>query len=64
LLNAIAILQPSGTPSPIQSELDVATWIEGVGVGFSFRNFEIYRIRTLLYAGRPIWQVLGSIVIR
>jgi len=33
-------------------------------VGFGFTNFENYRIRVLLYAGRPNWRVLGSIVVR
>jgi len=33
-------------------------------VGFGFRNFENYRIRALLYAGKPNWNVLGSIVVR
>jgi len=33
-------------------------------VGFGFRNFKNYRIRTLLYAGKPNWRVLGSIVVR
>ena len=33
-------------------------------VGFGFRNFRNYRIRTLLYAGKPNWRVLGSIVVR
>ncbi len=33
-------------------------------VGFGFRNFESYRIRALLYAGKPNWRVLGSIVVR
>jgi transposase len=33
-------------------------------IGFGFRNFENYRIRALLYAGRPNWRVLGSIVLR
>jgi transposase len=33
-------------------------------IGFEFRNFEKYRIRALLYAGRPNWRVLGSIVVR
>jgi transposase len=33
-------------------------------VGFGFRNFENYRIRALLYAGKPNWPVLGSIVVR
>jgi transposase len=31
-------------------------------IGFGFRNFENYRIRALLYAGKPNWRVLGSIV--
>ena len=33
-------------------------------VGFGFRNFRNYRIRALLYAGKPNWRVLGSIVVR
>jgi transposase len=33
-------------------------------IGFGFRNFSNYRIRALLYAGRPNWRVLGSIVVR
>jgi transposase len=33
-------------------------------VGFGFRNFENYRIHALLYAGKPNWRVLGSIVVR
>ena len=33
-------------------------------IGFGFRNFENYRIRALLYAGRPNWRILGSIVVR
>jgi hypothetical protein len=32
--------------------------------GFGFRNFENYRIRALLDAGRPNWRVPGSIVVR
>lgn len=30
-------------------------------VGFGFRNFESYRMRILLYAGRPNWRILASI---
>ena len=33
-------------------------------IGFGFRNFENHRIRALLYAGKPNWRVLGSIVVR
>ena len=33
-------------------------------IGFGFRNFKNYRIRALLYAGRPNWRVLGSIVVQ
>jgi transposase len=33
-------------------------------IGFGFRNFDNYRIRALLYAGKPNWRVLGSIVVR
>jgi transposase len=33
-------------------------------IGFGFRNFQNYRIRALLYAGRPNWRVLRSIVVR
>jgi hypothetical protein len=32
--------------------------------GFGFRNFRNYRIRALLYAGKPNWRVLGSIVVQ
>ena len=32
-------------------------------IGFGFRNFTNYRIRALLYAGKPNWRVLGSIVV-
>jgi hypothetical protein len=33
-------------------------------VGFGFRIFANYRIRVLLYAGKPNWRVLGSIVVK
>ena len=33
-------------------------------IGFGFRNFDNYRIRVLLYAGKPNWPVLNSIVVR
>ena len=33
-------------------------------IGFGFRNFQNYRIRALLYAGKPNWRVLDSIVVR
>ena len=33
-------------------------------VGFGFRNFENNRVRASLYAGKPNWRVLGSIVVR
>jgi transposase len=33
-------------------------------IGFGFRSFKNYRIRALLYAGKPNWRVLGSIVVR
>jgi transposase len=32
-------------------------------IGFGFRNFRNYRIRALLYAGKPNWRVLDSIVV-
>jgi transposase len=32
-------------------------------IGFGFRNFDNYRIRALLYAGKPNWRVLGSIIV-
>lgn len=32
-------------------------------IGFGFTNFENYRIRALLYAGKPNWRVLDSIVV-
>jgi len=33
-------------------------------IGFGFRNFKNYRIRALLYAGKPNWRVLDSIVVQ
>lgn len=33
-------------------------------IGFGFRNFRNYRVRALLYAGKPNWRVLGSSVVR
>jgi transposase len=33
-------------------------------IGYGFRNFDNYRIRALLYAGKPNWRVLGSIVVQ
>lgn len=33
-------------------------------IGFGFRNFRNYRVRALLYAGKPNWRVLGSIIVR
>lgn len=31
--------------------------------GYGFRNFASYRIRILLYAGKPNWRILDSIVV-
>jgi transposase len=33
-------------------------------VAFGFRRFDHYRIRALLYAGKPNWRVLGSIIVQ
>ena len=33
-------------------------------IGFGFRNFDNYRIRALLYAGKPNWRVLRSILVQ
>lgn len=33
-------------------------------VGFGFRNFRNYRVRALLYAGKPNWKILDSIVVQ
>lgn len=33
-------------------------------IGFGFRNYRNYRVRALLYAGKPNWRVLGSIVVQ
>lgn len=33
-------------------------------IGLGFRNFRNYPVRALLYAGKPNWRVLASIVIR
>ena len=30
-------------------------------IGYGFTNFENYRIRCLLYAGKPNWRILNSI---
>ncbi|MGF1617264.1 MAG: transposase, partial [Acidimicrobiia bacterium] len=30
-------------------------------IGFGFRRFRNYRIRALLYAGRPNWELLATI---
>ncbi len=32
-------------------------------IGFGFTNFRNYRIRALLYAGKPNWRTLKSIVV-
>ena len=32
-------------------------------VAFGFTNFQNFRIRALLYAGKPTWRVLDSIVV-
>ena len=50
------------TPGPTESLNNLIKRIKRIG--FGFRNFENYRIRALLYAGRPNWRVLGSIVVR
>ncbi len=33
-------------------------------IAFGFTNFRNYRIRALLYAGRPNWQLLATITPR
>ena len=33
-------------------------------VGFGFRKFTYYRVRALLYAGRPNWDLLATIAPR
>lgn len=33
-------------------------------IGYGFTNFDNYRIRALLYAGKPNWRVLTSIVVQ
>ena len=33
-------------------------------VGFGFRSFTHYRIRVLLYAGRPNWDLLPTVTPR
>jgi transposase len=34
-----------------------------LSVAFGFTNFKNFRIRALLYAGKPNWRVLDSIVV-
>ncbi len=54
-----------GVPQVIDSTEALNNLIKRIKrVGFGFRNFENYRIRALLYAGKPNWRVLGSIVVR
>ncbi len=31
-------------------------------IGFGFRNFNNYRIRALLHAGRPNWELLKTLL--
>ncbi len=33
-------------------------------IGFGFRRFAHYRIRVLLYAGRPNWALLATVTPR
>jgi transposase len=33
-------------------------------IGFGFRSFAHYRIRVLLYAGRPNWDLLAAVTPR
>lgn len=33
-------------------------------IGFGFRSFAHYRIRVLLYAGRPNWDLLPTVTPR
>ncbi len=47
---------------PTESLNNLVKRIKRIGSGF--RNFANYRIRALLYAGKPNWRVLGSIVVR
>jgi transposase len=47
---------------PTESLNNLIKRIKRIGLGF--RNFKNYRIRALLYAGKPNWRVLGSIVVR
>jgi hypothetical protein len=51
-------------PASILKAVLLGTAAAGPTVGFEFRNFENYRICALLYADRPNWLVLGSIVVR
>jgi hypothetical protein len=48
---------PTGRPKPQQPD-------QAQRIGFKFRNFENYRIRALLYAGKLNWRVRGSIGVR
>jgi len=32
-------------------------------IGFGFRNFTNYRIRALLYAGKPNWDLLPALTL-
>jgi hypothetical protein len=50
---------PSTTDRPQTPPLD--SHPEGRIIGFGFRRFAHYRIRVLLYAGRPNWDLLAAI---
>jgi transposase len=60
LFNSPVTLGRGGTPP--ESDEPLIKRIKRIG--FGFRNFENHRIRALLYAGKPNWRVLGSIVVR
>jgi hypothetical protein len=55
-------LRVSLLPSKLDSSL-LGVFL-ALRIGFGFHNFNNYRIRASLYAGKPNWRVLGSIVVQ
>ncbi len=51
----------TGQNGPTEAMNNLAKRIKRVG--FGFRSFANYRIRTLLYAGKPDWSLLPTLSI-
>ena len=49
---------------PTEAINDLIKRIKRIGFGFGFRRFRNYRIRALLYAGKPNWDLLATVTPR